>query len=84
MEITHSHFVALLLRNVIDFYEGSTRYRTSPLRMARASQAWATAIFHNKIFLYKKAGSRFGKMLILYFLTLCVLRFLREGLDLKI
>ena len=43
-----------------------------------------TANFHNKNFRYKKAGSRFEKILILYFLTLCVLRFLRESLDLKI
>ena len=32
----------------------------------------------------RKQGLDLEKMLILYFLTLCVLRFLREGLDLKI
>ena len=42
VEITHSHFVALLFWNVIDLYEGSMRYRASPLRMAQTSQTRAS------------------------------------------
>ena len=42
VEITHSLFVALLFRNAIDLYEGSMRYRASPLRMAQTSQARAS------------------------------------------
>ena len=41
VELAHSHFISLPLRNFIGVYVVHTRYRASPLRMFRTSQTWA-------------------------------------------